>query len=58
MQEAVHRFEKRRYDEEALVQAADVAELVVAALALPRTAEVTDVVVRPMKKPAPAASTQ
>jgi NADP-dependent 3-hydroxy acid dehydrogenase YdfG len=58
MQETVHRFEGRRYDEAALVQAADVAELVVAALTLPRTAEVTDVLVRPMKKPAPATLTK
>ena len=53
MQEAVHRFEGRRYDAADLVQADDVAELIVGALALPRTAEVTDVVVRPMKKPSP-----
>ena len=52
MQEAVHRFEGRSYAAAELVQAGDVAELIVSALALPRTAEVTDVVVRPMKKPA------
>jgi short-subunit dehydrogenase len=52
MQEAVHRFEGRRYEPAELVQAGDVAELIVGALALPRTAEVTDVVVRPMKQPA------
>ncbi len=52
MQEAVHRFEGRRYEAAELVQADDVAELIVGALAIPRTAEVTDVMVRPMKKPA------
>jgi NADP-dependent 3-hydroxy acid dehydrogenase YdfG len=58
MQEAVHRFEGRRYEATELVQARDVAELIVDALVLPRTAEVTDVVVRPMKKPAPASLTK
>jgi NADP-dependent 3-hydroxy acid dehydrogenase YdfG len=51
MQEAVHRFEGRRYEAAELVQANDVAELIVDALALPRTAEVTDIIVRPMMKP-------
>jgi NADP-dependent 3-hydroxy acid dehydrogenase YdfG len=52
MQEAVHRFEGRRYEAAELVQADDVAELIVGALTLTRTAEVTDVMVRPMKNPA------
>ena len=52
MQEAVHRFEGRSYEAAELVQASDVAELIVGALTLSRTAEVTDVVVRPMKTPA------
>jgi short-subunit dehydrogenase len=52
MQEAVHRFEGRRYEAEG------VAQLIVDALALPRTAEVTDVIVRPMRKPAPASVTK
>ena len=51
MQEAVHRFEGRSYEAAELVQAGDVAELIVGALTLSRTAEVTDVMVRPMKKP-------
>jgi short-subunit dehydrogenase len=51
MQEAVHRFEQRDYHGAALLQPDDVAEIIVAALASPRTAEVTDIVVRPMKKP-------
>jgi NADP-dependent 3-hydroxy acid dehydrogenase YdfG len=53
MQEAVYRFEGRRYEAADLLQPGDVAEVIVAALASPRTAEVTDVVVRPMKKPSP-----
>lgn len=52
MQEAVHRLEGRNYEAAELVQAGDVAELIVGALTLSRTAEVTDVMVRPMKKPA------
>jgi NADP-dependent 3-hydroxy acid dehydrogenase YdfG len=52
MQEAVHRFEGRSYEAAELVQAGDVAELIIGALTLSRTAEVTDVMVRPMKKPA------
>jgi NADP-dependent 3-hydroxy acid dehydrogenase YdfG len=58
MQEAVHRFEERAYEPGELLQADDVAELIVGALALPRTAEVTDVVVRPMRKPSPARLTK
>jgi short-subunit dehydrogenase len=51
MQEAVVRFENRTYRPEELLQPEDVAEMVVAALMLPRTAEVVDVVMRPMTKP-------
>jgi len=51
MQEAVVRFEGRSYLPEELLQPEDVAEMVVAALMLPRTAEVVDVVMRPMTKP-------
>ncbi len=58
MQEAVHRFEGRRYEAAELVQANDIAELIVGALALPRTAEVTDIMVRPMKMPSPARLTK
>ena len=49
MQQDVHRFEGKDYDPERLMQPEDVAEMVAAALALPRTAEVTDVHVRPMR---------
>jgi NADP-dependent 3-hydroxy acid dehydrogenase YdfG len=51
MQQRVHAFEGRRYDGAELLQPGDVAELIAAALVLPRSAEVTDVMVRPMKKP-------
>jgi len=51
MQEAVHRREGRRYEPATLLQPADVAEVIAAALRLPRTAEVTEVALRPMKKP-------
>jgi NADP-dependent 3-hydroxy acid dehydrogenase YdfG len=51
MQELVQRFEGRRYEMAELLQPSDVADVVIAALSLPRTAEVTDVMVRPMKKP-------
>ncbi len=52
MQEAVHAFEGRSYRPEELLQPEDVAEVIVAGLSLPRTAELTEVFVRPMKKPA------
>ena len=51
MQEAVARFENLPYRPEELLQPEDVAEIALAALELPRTAEVMDVVVRPMQKP-------
>jgi NADP-dependent 3-hydroxy acid dehydrogenase YdfG len=45
-------FEKtgRPYDPKFLMQPEDVASMVTASLSLPRTAEVTDMVIRPMKK--------
>ena len=49
MQEEVHRFEGRPYDPERFLQPDDVAATVVNALSLPRTAEVTDIHVRPMR---------
>lgn len=48
MQAEVHRFEGRAYDPERWLQPEDVAAVTVHALALPRTAEVTDLHVRPM----------
>jgi NADP-dependent 3-hydroxy acid dehydrogenase YdfG len=50
MQQAVHQQEKRPYHPERLLQPSDVASMVLAALRLPRTAEVTDLHIRPMLK--------
>jgi NADP-dependent 3-hydroxy acid dehydrogenase YdfG len=50
MQAAVHRQEGRPYNAGTLLQPDDVASVVVHALALPRTAEVTDVSIRPLQK--------
>jgi NADP-dependent 3-hydroxy acid dehydrogenase YdfG len=49
MQEEVHRFEGKPYDPERFLQPQDVAAAVLNALALPRTAEVTDLHIRPMR---------
>jgi short-subunit dehydrogenase len=51
IQEAVHRSEGKPYFPERLLQPEDVAIMVLAALALPRTAEVTDLMIRSMLKP-------
>lgn len=50
MQAAVHRMEGREYHPELLMQPEDVATVVINALGLPRSAEVTDVFVRPLIK--------
>jgi NADP-dependent 3-hydroxy acid dehydrogenase YdfG len=50
MQRDVHAFERRTYREEALVQPQDVADVIVHAVELPPTAEVTDIHVRPLQK--------
>jgi len=50
MQAALHKMEKKAYLPEKLMQPADVARIIVNALSLPRTAEVTDIHVRPMTK--------
>jgi NAD(P)-dependent dehydrogenase (short-subunit alcohol dehydrogenase family) len=47
MQAEIHRLEGRPYLPERLLQPADVAEVIASALALPRTAEVTDLHIRP-----------
>jgi NAD(P)-dependent dehydrogenase (short-subunit alcohol dehydrogenase family) len=49
MQEEVHRFEGRPYDPERFLQPEDVAASIVQALRLPRTAELTDLHIRPMR---------
>jgi NADP-dependent 3-hydroxy acid dehydrogenase YdfG len=50
MQEKIHKIEGRVYHPELLLQPSDVASIVVSSLLLPRTAEVTDISIRPMKK--------
>ena len=49
MQERVHEMEGKDYDPEKFVQPGDVAQQVASVLALPATAEVTDLSVRPAK---------
>ncbi len=49
MQEEVHRYEGKPYDPDRFLQPRDVAATVLNALALPRTAEVTDLQIRPMR---------
>jgi NADP-dependent 3-hydroxy acid dehydrogenase YdfG len=51
MQVRVHEMEKKAYHPERLMQPENVAEMVVHALGMPRTAEVTDLTIRPMAKP-------
>ena len=51
MQALVHRLEGRVYHPERLLQPEDVAATVINALSLPRTAEVTDLHIRPLRKP-------
>jgi len=51
MQREVLRFEGKSYAPEELLTPSDVAEVIASALAMPRSAEVTDVLVRPMRKP-------
>ncbi len=50
MQAGIRLEQKRAYEPERLIQPADVADMVAAVLALPRTAEVTDLVMRPTEK--------
>jgi NADP-dependent 3-hydroxy acid dehydrogenase YdfG len=50
MQEQIYQLEGKPYRPELLLQPDDVASAVVNALSLPRTAEVTDISVRPMIK--------
>jgi NADP-dependent 3-hydroxy acid dehydrogenase YdfG len=50
MQAEVHQREGRPYDESKLLQPDDVASVVIHALGMPRTAEVTDVWIRPLLK--------
>ena len=50
-QELIHSWEGKEYRPERLLQPHDVAAMVVAAIELPRTAEVTDITIRSMTKP-------
>jgi short-subunit dehydrogenase len=50
MQAAVHQFERKRYRPDVLMQPEDVASVMLSALTLARTAEITEIVVRPMRK--------
>lgn len=50
MQERIHQKEGKRYQPELLLQPDDVASVIINALNLPRTAEVTDISIRPMIK--------
>jgi NADP-dependent 3-hydroxy acid dehydrogenase YdfG len=50
-QRRIFRDEGRAYEPERLLQPEDIARLIVDTLALPRTAEVTDIQIRPMLKP-------
>ncbi|MEA2934994.1 MAG: hypothetical protein QOD74_1640, partial [Variibacter sp.] len=51
MQETIHRAEGKPYHPGQLIQPVDVAEVILQALALPRSAELTDVNIRPMRMP-------
>jgi NAD(P)-dependent dehydrogenase (short-subunit alcohol dehydrogenase family) len=50
MQREVHRLEGKHYDPTKLMQPQDVADVVISALALPRTAEVVNLTMRQMHK--------
>jgi NADP-dependent 3-hydroxy acid dehydrogenase YdfG len=50
MQETVHKMEGKAYDPDHFMQPEDIAEVVINSLFLPRSAEVTDISIRPMKK--------
>jgi len=51
MQVEVHEMEGRTYQPQRLLQPEDVAAVVIHAMELPRTAEITDIMIRPMMKP-------
>jgi short-subunit dehydrogenase len=50
MQKRAHELAGKPYDAATLMQPEDVAQMVLSALALPKTAEMTDLHIRPMKK--------
>jgi NADP-dependent 3-hydroxy acid dehydrogenase YdfG len=51
-QEGIFKAEDRAYEPDRLLQPREIASVVTQALALPRTAEVTEIHLRPMLKPA------
>ncbi|HEY6104166.1 MAG TPA: SDR family NAD(P)-dependent oxidoreductase [bacterium] len=51
MQAAIHQAEDRAYEPERLIRPEDVASIVISALRLPRSIEVTDMTLRPLQKP-------
>jgi NADP-dependent 3-hydroxy acid dehydrogenase YdfG len=51
MQKRIHETEGKAYQPDRLIQPADVAKIVTCTLTLPRTVEVTDIMLRPMGKP-------
>jgi hypothetical protein len=51
MQARIHEADLKPYRPELLLQPEDVASVIVNALSLPRTAEVTDIHIRPMTDP-------
>jgi NADP-dependent 3-hydroxy acid dehydrogenase YdfG len=51
MQATIHKMEERTYHPDRLMRPEDVADVVLNALCLPRSAEVTDIHVRPLAKP-------
>lgn len=53
MQAAVHQAEGRAFHPERLIRPEDVASIVISALVLPPSVEVTDITLRPMQKPGP-----
>ena len=56
MQEAVHQHEGKAYRADLLLRPEDVADVVLSALAMPRSSEMTEVSIRPMAKPLEAKS--
>jgi len=49
MQASIHASEGKEYHPDRLVQPEDVAAMIVSAISLPRSAEVTDINVRPLR---------
>ena len=51
MQAAVHAMKGQEYHPECLMQPEDTAAVVIQALSVPRSTEVTDIILRPLRKP-------